>query len=185
MAGKPDNAKMYILTGVCGSGKTTVQRRLAELLDPKLCQCHDLDDIGLPDKVDDQWISGQTEAWLQVASRNATSGCSTLLSGVLCPGIAESCRSFSAAPPLRYCVFTTEDAALTRRLNQRYASQEQRDECRRVTSMSPDVLVRTMLARQSEFLGWFRESNCDWVECDTSSAPLSDTVQFVRHWMGI
>ena len=98
---------MYILTGVCASGKTTVQRRLSELLDPARYACHDLDDVGLPDSVDDEWTSGQVERWLHVACENAVIGRATILSGFLCPGVAESAPSFSAAPPVRYCVFTT------------------------------------------------------------------------------
>lgn len=185
MTEKTDNINMYILTGVCASGKTAVQRRLAKLLGPERYACHDLDDIGLPDRVDAGWISDQVERWLQVACQNAARGRETVLSGFLSPGVAENSPSFSVAPPVRYCVLKAKDAVLTERLHDRFSAQDRRAECQRVTGMSPDALLQTILTRQSAFLGWFSESNCDWVELDTSHATLDDTVQLVMKWMGI
>ena len=39
--------KLYIVTGTCGAGKSTIKDQLAEMLDPEWYACVDSDETGL------------------------------------------------------------------------------------------------------------------------------------------
>lgn len=39
--------KLYIVTGTCGAGKSTIRDRLSEMLDPAQYACVDSDETGL------------------------------------------------------------------------------------------------------------------------------------------
>ena len=39
--------RLYLITGTCGAGKSTMKDRLAEILDPERYACVDSDETGL------------------------------------------------------------------------------------------------------------------------------------------
>jgi hypothetical protein len=174
---------MFIITGVSGTGKTTIIRRLQKNA-PAGYACHDIEEgHRIPDNAGDDSRRERADHWLRVATANAARGQSTVVSGTLFPEDIDSSPSRTEAPPIRYLLFDAHDEAITHRLAGRFSTQPMRSELRRILNLTPEEFIPATLVYQRELRKAFTESKCDWTTFDTSRASETDTVAFVLQWM--
>ncbi len=76
-----ENLKIYFITGVCGTGKTTVLKVLKELLPKNSFDLHDLDERGIPKNAGREWRINETKYLISVGEDNLKKGLSTVVSG--------------------------------------------------------------------------------------------------------
>jgi len=139
------NPHLYFITGVPGSGKSTIIEPLRAALGAGFA-VHDFDEQGVPDNVDPSWAQQETKHWEQRAEVNAQQGITTVVCGFVFP----THISKSSEAVLVLLDLTAQD--LTQRLLSRYADPKNITELARMTGKTPDEFI----AEQIGSIPWLR-----------------------------
>ncbi len=79
------NKHIFFVSGGSGAGKSTVMELLKNRLPSSHYHIHDMDEVGVPDNVDQQWRIEQTENWVKEGVKNAESDIKTIVLGITHP----------------------------------------------------------------------------------------------------
>lgn len=151
---------IYFISGVCGSGKTTVGKALKEKLSPDEFDVHDLDERGVPGVDGRRWRLDETKYFIELGNTNAERGISTIISGFARPSeIAE------LAPGQNNIVCLLLDAepeTIKERLNGRYPTPESREK---------------FSVKHRKSVEQFIDENCVYIptlrkECEEHACPI-------------
>ena len=119
-----NTTKIYFITGVCGTGKTTVLSILKNILPKDLYDLHDLDERGVPKNGGRQWRLEETKHFISVGKENAEKGIVTIISGFFRPSEIKD-----IAPDQENAHFILLDAdsnTVEKRIHDRYSTEESR-----------------------------------------------------------
>lgn len=79
------NKQIFFISGGSGAGKSTVMDLVKSKLPDFEYHIHDMDAVGVPDDVDEQWRIEQTENWIKEGTRNSKSNIKTIIFGITRP----------------------------------------------------------------------------------------------------
>ncbi len=119
----PDTKKIYFITGVCGSGKTTALSLLKNMLSTDLYDLHDLDERGVP-KGGRPWRFDETKYLISLGKENAEKGVTTILSGFFRP--SEMKELAPEQKNTSFILLDTDADTLEKRIQGRYPTEESR-----------------------------------------------------------
>ena len=116
--------KIYFITGVCGSGKTTALLLLKSLLPKDKYDLHDLDERGVPKGGGRAWRFEETKYLISLGKQNTEKGITTVISGFSRPS-----ETKDLAPEQKNISFILLDAdsnTIEQRILGRYPTEESR-----------------------------------------------------------
>lgn len=79
------NKQIFFISGGSGAGKSTVMDLVKTALPHSDYHIHDMDEVGVPDNVDQQWRIEQTENWVKEGVSNSENKIQTIIFGITRP----------------------------------------------------------------------------------------------------
>ena len=79
------NKQIFFISGGSGAGKSTVMDLVKNKLPHSEYHIHDMDEVGVPDDVDEQWRIEQTENWIKEGTKNSEHHIKTIIFGITRP----------------------------------------------------------------------------------------------------
>ena len=149
---------MIFITGVNGSGKSSIIPHLRSLLNGDQFAVHDFDERGVPDNADRNWRLEETRHWIEIGQRNQANGMETIVCGFARPSELET----MGANNTRVIMLDIEPAELKNRLLKRNADQKVAEDLKRATGDT----VNTFIENNITFLPILREE-CKNYGCAT------------------
>ncbi len=114
--------KIYFITGVCGTGKTTALSLLKNLLPKDKYDLHDLDERGVPKNGGRTWRFEETKYLISIGKENTEKGITTIISGFSRPS-----ETKDLAPEQKNISFILLDAdakTIEQRIRGRYPTEK-------------------------------------------------------------
>jgi predicted ABC-type ATPase len=155
--------RLYIITGSCGAGKSSVIPFLKRAF-PAMA-VHDFDEVGVPHNPGIAWRMNATRHWLTVAHHHIMNGQSMILCGLILPQEVEELHHEDFT--IRICLLDVIEAERAARLKKRNAAR--------------DVILDV-----DELYGlrkWVRESKYESTVIDTSATSPEDVSMKIVHWI--
>ena len=106
---------MIFITGAASTGKTSIVKRLKELLPNDKFDIHDIDEA---DKWGDDyegWRDAKIEHWLKQSIENRKKGMETILCGIIYPEHVIKSRSYAKAGQVKYVLLDATPEAIKER----------------------------------------------------------------------
>jgi len=112
---------LYIITGACGTGKSSILPGLKKRF-PEF-EVYDFDDYDMPENPTVEWAREATQYWLELVSVNITHQKKTILAGLIRPS---DIREFTSNTniKIRFCLLDVNIEERALRLKKRGASRE-------------------------------------------------------------
>ncbi len=164
-------AEIYFITGVPGSGKSTIMELLKNQLDPRY-EVHDFDERGVPDNVDSNWQKEETHHWIDVGTENKQKGLSTIICGFAIPPHVKGIY------PAKFILLDLSKDALEQRLLERYKSEANIVELKRMTGKTPAESIE----ENTKSIEWLKGLCTDYgtTIIDTSHIPANEVAVQVK-----
>jgi len=169
---KPD---IYLITGVPGSGKSTVMELLKQQLDSHY-EVHDFDERGVPDNVvDSNWQEEETHYWINKGLDNKKKGFGTIVCGFAIP------PHVAGVYPAKLILLDLSKDSLKQRLSKRYQSEANITELKRMTGKTPAESIEENIRS----IEWLRNLCADYgaMIIDTSNITASDVANQVKEFI--
>lgn len=128
------HAKIFFITGVPGSGKSTILPLLKQTLDTNF-ELHDFDERGVPDNVTTDWQKEETEHWIKLGKENAKQNISTIICGFALPNHS------TIDPIISFVLLDLTEDVLMKRLTERFSDPINILEMQRMTKKSPQEFI--------------------------------------------
>lgn len=156
--------KIYFISGVCGSGKTTQIPHLKKLLQTGKYDIRDFDEFGVPAGGGREWLISETRKWLGIGTENARKGISTIICGFARPMDIDNLKE-EGMPEIEVILLDADSKVIRSRLIERYSKNGVFDEHQTVVGMPVNDFI---------------ESNVNYVntmraECMNARCPIVDT----------
>lgn len=119
-----NEAKIYFITGVCGSGKTTALSILKTKLSKDKYDLHDLDERGVPAGGGRPWRFAETKYWVEIGRVNAEKEITTIVSGFARPSEMEELAPNQEN--IKFILLYAGPDTLEKRIQGRYPTEESR-----------------------------------------------------------
>lgn len=158
-------ARLYFITGACGTGKSSIIPYLKKNLEG--FDVHDFDEVGVPENPTIQWRRNTTDYWLKVAVENAKKDISTLVVGLSIPQEVKNSPHFSLAPKVYYCLLDISEEERHKRLTRRGASKELIEDLEELVGLRK----------------WIPDSGFEYVIIDTTGRSIEETGEKVISWI--
>jgi broad-specificity NMP kinase len=165
-------AEIYFITGVPGSGKSTVMELLKLEMDPHY-QIHDFDERGVPDNVgQSNWQEEETLHWIKKGIENQEKGITTIICGFAVPPHVKDIY------PAKFILLDLDQHALEDRLSERYKSEANIVELKRMTGKTPEESI----AENVKSIQWLHGLCADYgaIIINTSDLPPQQVVTKVK-----
>jgi energy-coupling factor transporter ATP-binding protein EcfA2 len=172
---------LFVLTGVSGTGKSTLLAALNDLLPASSLRQNDIDEDGVPSNADDSWRRRRVAGWYAKASVSARNGTPALLAGTVLPEDVAACASPDL--PVRFCLLEADARSITERLLARFATPIAAESLKRVVGLSAPEFIATVLRHQPGFRSCFERCSFDWMSLDTSTLSVADAAGVVISWI--
>lgn len=157
--------KIIFITGVCGSGKSSLIPHLKTRLPGEQFDIRDFDERGVPDNVGRQWRLNETKRWLGVGAKNAKNGISTIIAGFSKPDEIQNMPSAEDVEIL-FCLLDASPDTIRKRLSGRYATQESQKEIKRVSGDTPEQFIEDNAVYTSQMKKLCKNWECYVVNTD-------------------
>jgi len=118
----PDITKIYFITGVCGSGKTTVLSLLKNMLPKDLYDLHDLDERGVPKNGGRLWRFEETKYLISIGKENTEKEITTIISGFSRP--SETKELAPEQKNISFILLYANPDTIEERIRGRYPTEE-------------------------------------------------------------
>ena len=165
---------MYIISGVCGVGKTSVMPGLSTRLDPHRYVIHDFDERGVPDGADKAWRIAELRQWLEIARDNAQKGLSTVICGFTKSSDLEALQ-VQNAPEVKLVLLHAEPEIVRKRLEGRYSKHGVFDATQTVIGKPVTEFIEGNVWYASHMLAEFQEH--DGTVIDTSELTPDEVAE--------
>ncbi len=170
-------SNLFVITGLSGTGKSSILRKLRTSLLESEHRLRDLDASGVPTGADNSWRVKRVHSLLEKAETDAAEGIQTVLCGTLLP--ADFANS---SLPQAFCLLQADPETIRARLLGRYASDSAASELFRVTRLSPAGFIHDLESNRAAFEHAVLEH--PKVHCvDTSSGVLAKSANEVLSWL--
>ena len=114
--------KIYFITGVCGSGKTTALSLLKNMLSKDSYDLHDLDERGVPKNGGRHWRFEETKYLISIGKENAEKGITTIISGFARP--SETKELAPLQKNISFILLYADANTIEQRIRGRYPTEE-------------------------------------------------------------
>lgn len=161
---------LFILTGVSGTGKTTLLECLRDELPESSYFLADIDQEGVPSGVDEEWRKRQAARWHAEAVSRSPHGSSVVLSGTVLPTDLPR----DADLTVRVCLLSATPEAITSRLRSRYSKLASASELERVVGQTVESFIAQTVRDQPGFERCFAQSSFRYSVVDTSSISVGE-----------
>jgi broad-specificity NMP kinase len=170
--------RLFVITGVSGSGKTTALRHVRAALPRERFVLRRLDEDGVPPGADDAWRQDRARALEQAAESAARDDCSTVVEGSFLPD-----DFVGSELAIRYCLLEADDATIRKRLAKRYEDASAAEGLLRAVGLSVEEFVSNTLRAQAGFLRKFQ--GCAEATCriDTSHRSEEQVASAILGWI--
>lgn len=165
-------AEIYFITGVPGSGKSTVLELLKQQLDSKY-QVHDFDERGVPDNVgESNWQEEETRYWIKQGLENKQKEITTIICGFAVPPHVKDVY------PAKFVLLDLDEQSLEQRLSERYKSEANIVELKRMTGKTPAESIEENIRS----INWLRGLCADYgaTAIDTSNSSANNVANQVK-----
>lgn len=119
-----NDLKIYFITGVCGSGKTTAISILKTKLAQDKYDLHDLDERGVPAGGGRPWRFEETKYFIEIGRSNTEKGITTIVSGFARPSEMEELAP--GQENIKFILLYAGPDTLEKRIQGRYPTEESR-----------------------------------------------------------
>jgi gluconate kinase len=178
-----EKLQTVFISGVCGAGKSTMARQLAEILPAAQFSVCEFDYPGVPSNTPDTWRAERTETWLRIAVENARSNISTVVCGLVHPDEVLAASSASLVPPIRFIFLEATHEEIARRLRERYAIPLFAELLWRQDHITPEAFIPTMFPYQRELRDLFSNAKYGTLLVETTGRSVTETTQQLAAWI--
>jgi len=131
--------KIYFVTGVSTSGKSTIIPELKAKLPDKFV-VYDFDEKGVPRNVNQKWRYETTQYWFNVAMNNSKKGKNTIICGYSMPDeIKEISKKYDVKSNI--CLLDVSSKEITKRLNKRFSTPQKVKVLKKITGETLDECI--------------------------------------------
>ena len=123
--------KIYFISGVCGVGKSAIIPHLKDLLEKDKYDIRDFDERGVPDGADHSWRKAEVKKWLEIGTRSAQVGITTIICGFVKKKDFEEAVG-SVTPPIETILLDANAETIRKRLMGRYSKNGIFDDTQKV-----------------------------------------------------
>lgn len=159
-----NKASLYIITGATGAGKSAVIPGLRSKL-PDNYMVYDFDEILRKYDFTDNWSWEVTDKALEISSKNATKGISTIISGLVRPYQVEKLEEKYHQKDVKFCLLDVNTRERINRLKKR------------------DEVLDEKLDEAEGFRDWIKESKYQYQIIDTTALTLDELVEKLISWI--
>ena len=156
--------RIYFVSGVCGSGKTTVIPHLKELLAGDQYDIRDFNEFGVPAEGGNAWRMDQTRKWLRIGAESAERGVSTIICGFARPMDFNDLRA-EGIPEIVVILLDADAETIRERLKGRYTKNGVFDEHQTVIGTPVNDFIQSNV----NYVNTMRK------ECMDARCPIIDT----------
>ena len=177
-----NQCKVYFISGVSGSGKTSTLKHLKEKLPSNTYDVRDLDERGVPDGGGLDWLNRETRHWLDVARVNASQGRSTIICGFANPDLFKEVYRNDQDIPAQLILLNVSGKNLESRLHGRHATPESVKEIERASGVSLEQFIKDNIEFAPEFRKIFDQNKYPIIETDerTPSEVADQIIELIR-----
>ncbi|PIR41446.1 MAG: hypothetical protein COV31_01055 [Candidatus Yanofskybacteria bacterium CG10_big_fil_rev_8_21_14_0_10_46_23] len=162
------NLKIYLITGVCGSGKTSVIKPLNKLLPTGKYDIHDLDERGVPNNAGRTWRFNETRYFIDLGNKNLEKGISTIICGFSRP--SEVAELMPGQTNISFILLDAQPETIRKRILGRYPTKESEEKFTKQTGET----ISEFIDKNCNFLPVLRkecqEYKCEIVVTDDKSS---------------
>ncbi len=133
--------KIIFITGVCGSGKSSLIPYLKTRLPDKQFDIHDFDERGVPDNANRKWRLDETRYWLNIGETNIKRKVSTIITGFSSPDEIKN-MSLTKGVKIIFCLLDASPNIIRKRLNGRYLTQKSKKELKRASGDTLEQFIK-------------------------------------------
>jgi broad-specificity NMP kinase len=176
------NNKIYFISGVSGTGKTSVMPYLKKLLPADTYDVRDLDERGVPDGGGLVWLSNETRYWLDVANSNAANGKSTIICGFANPEIFNTIHKPDKDIPAELILLAVSGDNLEKRLRNRHSTPDSIKEIERAAAVPVDKFIKNNIAFAPILRKIFESNGSPIIETDdkTPEEVANEIVKLIK-----
>lgn len=156
----------YVISGVCGSGKTSTTKSLQGKLSADIYDIRDFDERGVPDGGGPLWHSAETRYWIDTANENAKHGKSTIISGFANPEDFKKIHNTEVDIPVKIILLHCSPETLEERLQGRHSTPETTAEIERAAAVPLDQFIKDNVSFSPVLKGIFEKENFPIVNTD-------------------
>lgn len=158
--------QVYFISGVCGTGKSSVLKHLKNILSADQYDVRDFDERGVPDGGGPEWHDNETLYWLTIAADNAKRNKSTIICGFAEPEEFKKIHKTGAHPPAKLFLLHASGDIIRQRLLKRHATSESVKEINRASGVPLDEFIKNMISYAPELRAIFEKENAPIIETD-------------------
>ena len=164
-----NNNKIYFISGVSGTGKTSTLEQLKKILPQETFDMRDFDERGVPDGGGQQWHDKETRYWLDTAAVNAQNGKSTVISAAIIPEQFKKIHNPDKDIPALIILLDVEPDVLRKHLYGRHATPESKMEIERAAGIPLDEFVEQMASFAPKLRIIFEQNNLPIVDINNKT----------------
>lgn len=161
--------QVYFISGVCGTGKSSVLKHLKNILPADQYDVRDFDERGVPDGGGSEWHDNETLYWLNVATENAKQNKSTIICGFAEPKKIKKIHKTEAHPPAKLFLLHASGDIIRQRLLKRHATSESIKEINRASGVTLEKFIKNNISYAPELRAIFEDEGTPIIETDTKT----------------
>ncbi len=173
-------AKLFLITGVNGIGKSTLTSLLSKKLNNHIFDIHDFDERGVPTNADKSWRQSEITHWIIAATENQKIQKNTVICGFMKFAEIQNALA-SLGAQAKVCLLDANDETISKRILERYTSSESVQELERTTSKTPEKFCADNVWVASQFRMEAKELGYHIV--DTSSLSPGKVCSEIIDWI--
>ncbi len=161
--------QVYFISGVCGTGKSSVLPYLKEALPAAKYDVRDFDERGVPDGGGLEWHNNETRYWLEVADKNAKENKSTIICGFAEPERFKNVHQQKYLPARLFLLHASGDT-IRKRLFGRYPTPESIKEINRASGVALDTFVENNVSYTPELNSLFEKAGFPIIDTNNKTS---------------
>jgi len=160
--------KIYFISGVSGVGKSSTMEHLEKLLPQNDFDIRDFDERGVPDGGGPAWHKQETANWLEIGTKNAQQGKSTIICGFNEPERVRAVQN-ETHPETELILLHASGDVVRKRLIGRYPTKESEKEIERAAGKPLLQFAEECATFAPKLRDLFSKEGCKIIDTDTKT----------------
>ena len=160
------NIKVYFISGVCGTGKSSTLKYLKNFLSADKYDIRDFDERGVPNGGGLEWHNNETLHWLEIAKENASQGKSTIICGFANPETFKTVYKKEMYPSAVLFLLNASGETIRKRLLGRHSTPESVKEINRASAVPLGRFIEENISFAPKLKVIFEKDNYPIIETD-------------------